>query len=89
MVVPVDTDPTFSAGNPEILFQGTYFSVDATPLITLTPWDISPDGKRFLMIKPPAVTGEESSEAFAAAEPRKIIIVTNWFEELKVRVPID
>jgi len=50
-----------------------------------TPWDIHPDGKRFLMIKPPASTGA----APAAAGPRpKINIVVNWFEELKQRVPV-
>jgi len=47
-----------------------------------TPWDISLDGKRFLMIK--------ESEISTAAGPRpKINIVLNWFEELKERVPID
>jgi serine/threonine protein kinase len=89
MAVPVDTDPAFSPGNPKTLFRGTYFTNDIQPLkTTLTPWDISPDGKRFLMIKPPAVKEGESSEASTAAEPRKIIIVTNWFEELKQRVPV-
>ena len=45
-----------------------------------TPWDISPDGKRFLMMK-------EAGTAAAAEGPRKINIVLNWFEELKQRVP--
>jgi hypothetical protein len=48
------------------------------------PWDISPDGKRFLMIKPPASTGA----APAAAGPRRINIVLNGFKELKQRVPV-
>jgi hypothetical protein len=45
-------------------------------------WDISPDGKRFLMIKPPGI------QASASEEPRKIIVVLNWLEELKQRVPV-
>ena len=45
-------------------------------------WDISPDGKRFLMMKEPAAT------ASAGGGPRKINIVLNWFEELKQRVPV-
>jgi hypothetical protein len=49
------------------------------------PWDISPDGKRFLMIKPPQATGEASPEGI----PRKINIVLNWLVELKERVPVD
>jgi len=39
-------------------------------------WDISQDGQRFLMIK-------------ELESPRKIIIVTNWFEELKQKVSVD
>jgi serine/threonine protein kinase len=89
MVIPVDTDRTFSHGNPEILFHGTYITSDVPPLISMTSWDIHPDADRFLMIKPSAVTEGESSEAATADEPRKIIIVTNWFEELKQRVPVD
>jgi Tol biopolymer transport system component len=89
MVVPVDTDPTFSPGNPETLFQGEYYAGDSSLIQTeITPWDIRPDGKRFLMIKPAIVTDEESSEeATVATEPRKIIIVQNWFEEVKDKAP--
>jgi pectate lyase len=42
-------------------------------------WDIHPDGKRFLMIKP--------SWAASPEVANKIGIVLNWFEELKQRVP--
>jgi len=38
-------------------------------------YDVTADGERFLMFRPPA-----------AGAPRKIIVVTNWFEELKARV---
>ena len=47
--------------------------------------NIHPDGERFLMIKPPASEDSDST----AETPRKIVIVTNWFEELKQRVPVD
>jgi Tol biopolymer transport system component len=73
MAVSVATEPSFNIiGTPQVLFRGT-------------PWDISPDGKRFLMIKPP-----ESGQSPAAAPPPqpKINIVLNWFEELKQRVPV-
>ncbi len=83
MAISVRTEPTFSiAGMPQILFRGTY--VQATALEG-TPWDISPDGKRFLMMKPAAPT---TSEPAAAAPRPKINIVINWFEELKQRVPV-
>ena len=41
--------------------------------------------KRFLMIKEDEATEDDSTQG----EPRQIIIVLNWFEELKDRVPTD
>jgi len=82
MAVAVETEPTFKAGKPETLFRGTY--IPFSPLEG-NPWDISLDGKRFLMLKEVAST----SEPAAAAETiPKINIVLNWFEELKERVPV-
>jgi serine/threonine-protein kinase len=78
MAVPVETDPSFILGTPKNLFSGPYLD-----------WDISPDGKRFLMVKPLATTGESSTEESTQAGPRKINIVLNWFEELKERAPTD
>ena len=46
MVVPIDVDPTFRPGSPEVLFGGDYYFV-----LTGRHYDIAPDGKRFLMIK--------------------------------------
>jgi eukaryotic-like serine/threonine-protein kinase len=80
MAVPVKTEPTFSLETPRALFLGTYFFVSNMGLNAYT-WDISPDGKRFLMMKLPATT--PSTEG----GPRKINIVVNWFEELKQWVP--
>jgi dipeptidyl aminopeptidase/acylaminoacyl peptidase len=83
MVVSVTTEPSFNIlGTPKVLFRGTY--VSAMPGPDGTPWDIHPDGKRFLMMKPPASTGATP----VAAGPRKINIVLNWFEELKQRAPV-
>jgi eukaryotic-like serine/threonine-protein kinase len=76
VAVTVETTPTFKAGLPKVLFRGKYFSSFGHN------WDISPDGKRFLMIK--NIQGELSS----AEGPRKINIVLNWTEELKRRVPV-
>ena len=82
MGVSIKTEPTFSVEIPKVLFQGTYV-IPASSVFS--NWDISPDGKRFLMIKPPAAAGSEST----LAGLRKINIVLNWFEELKERVPVD
>jgi hypothetical protein len=46
-------------------------------------------GKRFLMVKPSTEADGEISEELIVEEPREIIIVLNWFEELKDRVPVE
>jgi hypothetical protein len=82
MAVDVKKEPTLSLGTPRKLFQSEYLPFNestGTP-----PWDIHPDGDRFIMIKPPPGTS-----ATASMGPRKIIIVTNWFEELKQRMSVD
>ncbi len=90
MAAKVETEPTFKRKNPKILFQGTYLST-GNERLSATPWDIHPNGKKFLMIKPPAVSASESTaeKAAASAPQLKIIFVMNWFEELKERVPRD
>jgi serine/threonine protein kinase len=81
MSVAVDTKAALSLGTPKVLFRSPYVGFSITGG---TPWDINPDGKRFLMMKPPT-----TEEGQPANQPRKIIIVKNWFEELKQRVPVD
>jgi serine/threonine-protein kinase len=78
MAVSVETRPTLSFGTPKTLFRLTYIAGNTYPGM---PWDISPDGKRFLMIKEVGPTGKP------AEAPRKINIVLNWIDELKQRVP--
>ncbi|MDA2928037.1 hypothetical protein MYX78_12555, partial [Acidobacteria bacterium AH-259-G07] len=76
MVVSIKTEPTFTRGNPEVLFTGSYFSGFGRD------YDISPDGQRFLMMK----AGEQTEESSA---PTQLIVVLNWFDELKRLVPTD
>jgi serine/threonine protein kinase/dipeptidyl aminopeptidase/acylaminoacyl peptidase len=68
MAVDVTTSPSFSSGTPKMLFEGQ----------DLSNWDVSPDGQRFLMIKP-----VEQQQAAT-----QINVVLNWFEELKQKVPV-
>ena len=77
MAVAVETAPTFRAGSEKELFRKTYLSSSSCM------WDLSPDGKRFLLVKTLASPGESP----AVEAPGKIDIVVNWFEELKQRVP--
>jgi hypothetical protein len=83
MAVSVKTAPTFSTETPKILFRGTYVSNDLVGTnYDFATWDVSPDSKRFLMIK------EQGTTASGGGGPRKINIVLNWLEELKQRVPV-
>ena len=72
MVVGINTEPTFTAGSPVVLFRGKY------TFGRVGNYDISPDGQRFLMIK------EADEEAGQAG---RINVVLNWFEEVKRLVP--
>jgi serine/threonine-protein kinase len=80
MAVDVETEPIFDYGAPKILFQSQYVGFAYSEG---TPWDIHPDGKRFLMMKTTAAADA------AVGRQTKINIVLNWFEELKERVPVD
>ncbi len=78
MVVPIQTEPTFRAGTPEALFKGPQGPQDN--IGGGRRYDISPDGQRFLMIKDAEQRAETGTE---------LIIVLNWFEELKRLVPTE
>jgi eukaryotic-like serine/threonine-protein kinase len=74
MAVEITTQPNFALGNPRVLFEGPY--VLATNPIS--NYDVSPDGRRFLMVK-----ADEQGQAVS-----QINVVLNWFEELKQKVPV-
>ena len=69
--VPSQTAPTFSAGTPTTLFDTRYFTGAAG-----RSYDVSADGQRFLMIK---VTG--------TGQVPTMVVVLNWLEELKAKLP--
>ena len=74
MAVEYEGQQTFSAGKPKELFEGPY-----TPTPRSFPdYDVSPDGQRFLMLKP-AEEAQPSSH---------LVVVVNWVEELKRKVPM-
>ena len=76
MAVTIQVGTTFAAGAPQEVLAGAYVA----PLNGRT-YDVSPDGRRFLMIKNAQPAGQ------TAGTPR-IIVVQNWSEELKRRVPV-
>ncbi|MFQ5703660.1 MAG: hypothetical protein ACE5HT_06530 [Gemmatimonadales bacterium] len=73
MATKVDLS-TGEANTPHRLFTGRYVGWSSETGNTWS-YDVTPDGSRFLLIKTPA----ESA-------PRRINIVVNWFEELRVKV---
>jgi serine/threonine-protein kinase len=76
MAVDIATHPGFAAGKPMVLFEGGYSPAPGTG----NNYDVSPDGQRFLMLKP----REQDQPA-----PTQINVVLNWFEELKQKVPTE
>ena len=78
--VGIDTSSGFSVGLPEVLFDGPY-ELDAGGGGNLQNYDVSPDGERFLMIKPVA--------AAEGAPTEQINVVLNWHQELLEHVPVD
>jgi serine/threonine-protein kinase len=83
MAVPVQLTPTFRAGSPTKLFDARSILLDGRFIATGThrTYDVSRDGQRFLMIKENALANE------GAALPASMIVVQNWFEELKAKIP--
>jgi serine/threonine-protein kinase len=73
--VPVAASESFTAGVPQKVFEGRYVQ-DSNG----RSYDVSPDGKRFLMIRPVAA-------ASGTGGPSRFIAVLNWFDELKQRAP--
>ena len=72
--VDVQTEAGFSPSKPRKLFENSGYGIAPAS----RNWDISPNGQRFLMVKldtklPPPIT--------------EMVLVQNWFEELKRLVP--
>ncbi len=77
MAVDIEAGPNFRWSTPRVLFTGAFEG----PPQGLQPgigYDVSRDGKRLLMVK----AGTEQDAA------GQIVVVHNWFEELRERVPV-
>jgi hypothetical protein len=68
---------TLTAGQPEELFEWAFYMRRGPARL----YDVGPDG-RFLMVA-------EEDQTGSADSPYDLIVVQNWFEELKRRVPTD
>ena len=61
-----------NVGRSRVLFTGNY----AAPLVESPVYDVMPDGNAFVMVQP-----------YEQDVVSRMIVVTNWFEELKRLVP--
>ena len=70
MAVDITTERGFAPGKPAELFRGDYVPIGAAA----TNYDVSRDGQRFLMVQ---------RSAREHVTLMQIVVVLNWFEELK------
>ena len=72
---PITTDPEIRPGEARMLFEGSYQKSGPGGFT----YDVSNDGQRFLMVK------TDPDEWIV----KELVVVLNWFEELKRLVPTD
>ena len=70
MAVDITTERGLAPGKPAELFRGDYVPIGAAA----TNYDVSRDGQRFLMVQ---------RSAREHVTLMQIVVVLNWFEELK------
>jgi Tol biopolymer transport system component len=76
--VDIDTDSGFKAGSPEVLFLTDGFQTAGN---SAPNYDLSSNGQQFLMLK--------NFERASLEGPTELMVVDNWFEELKRLAPVD
>jgi serine/threonine protein kinase/Tol biopolymer transport system component len=77
MAVEIKTQPTLIVGKPHLLFAGNYEMNNQGNRLGAN-YDVTADGQRFIMLKSSA----------QQATGTQIIVVENWLEELRQRVPV-
>jgi serine/threonine-protein kinase len=68
MEASIDTKIGFNAGTPQVFFKGLYHPAGST-----NDYSVTPDGRRIIMMK-----NAEGNDV-----PTHMVIVLNWFEELR------
>jgi serine/threonine-protein kinase len=79
MTVSVSSGGAWEVGQPKKILDARYFYGEVNNVNP--PYDVSPDGKQFLMMK--VAQGAEQSARLV-----DIIVVRNWFEELHRLAPL-
>ena len=79
MVVAVTTEgSTFQVGNPTMLFE-----LESGGPSGAWPYDVAPDGKRFVWIK------NEAPQGRRAVDHSNMRFIFNWFDEVEAKVPTE
>jgi Tol biopolymer transport system component len=78
MAVRVETTPTLQAGQPRHLFSARYLRNRALGRSMI----LAPDGRRLLMVRTPPDPSLSNNTGYAS----QLIVVQNWFEELRTKV---
>ena len=81
MAVEVSTDPVLTVRAPVELFAGVGPGVGSSPTAR---YDVTADGQRFIMSADLMGSGEAGA---GGGRRQQVIVVQNWVEELKKRVP--
>jgi eukaryotic-like serine/threonine-protein kinase len=72
--VAMQTNPTFAAAQPRLLFEGKFFHHQGGFYPT---YDVTRDGQQFVMVEPEQKISDN-----------QLIVTVNWLDELKRRVPV-
>lgn len=72
----------WNAGAPAKILEARYFTGGFGAVTLGRTYDVSPDGRRFLMI-------EQGDSGSQTSTPPQIVVVQNWFEELRPLVPVS
>jgi Tol biopolymer transport system component len=75
--VSIQSQAGFAFGNPTPLSVQGFLQTDTRQ------YDVSPDGKQFIVQLPP------QRQSTSTPDAQEIRVVLNWFEELKQRVPVS
>ena len=74
-VVPVQSGTTLVAGRPQVLFEAAMIA----PAVGSRTYDLAPDGRFIVILRAEEKTGSGTAPG--------LILVQNWFEELKRLLP--
>ena len=82
VAVPAAVGARFTSGPPIQILKKKYYAGATLLGLDLRAYDVAPDGQRFLMIKDPEPAPGTSQTAVS------LVVVLNWVEELKARLPV-